>query len=191
MTSKTHTLTGAGVAALFCTGFSFPFVPVIAGAVIGSLLPDIDHPKASINQKILIFKNKLTLQITFILLGAAAFLYGSTVFKMVGVFLVLTALSAHRKFTHSLIGLFGFSGICYAVTQFYTGNIKNFVIGLIIGYVIHIVTDCLSNHGIELLFPFSDKHFALPIVKTGGISEYIFLLLVVALIGSTLKIRGF
>lgn len=191
MTSKTHTLTGGGIAALACVGFSFPLVPVVAGALIGSLLPDIDHPKAAINQRLLIFKNKLALQFTFLLIGGAAFLYGSTILKMVGVFLIFTALSAHRKFTHSIIGLLAFSGICFSVLYFYSGSLKTVIIGLIIGYVTHIVTDCLSNHGIELLFPFSERHFALPVVKTGGVSELIFLILVMTLIVSTLKGLGF
>lgn len=187
MTSKTHTITGCGVSAIICTGFSMPLIPIVAGAFLGSLLPDIDHPKSSINQRILIFKNKLALQVTFLLLGVASFLYGPTVLKMIGVFLVFTALSAHRKFTHSLIGLFAFSGICYSLIYFYNGNIKTIVIGLIIGYTVHIISDCLSNHGIELLYPFSDKHFAIPIVSTGGLSEAIFLIVIIALIASVLK----
>lgn len=187
MTSKTHTITGCGVSAILCTGFSIPFVPIVAGAFLGSRLPDIDHPQSSINQRILIFKNKLALQVTFLLLGVASFIYGPTVLKTIGVFLVFTALSAHRKFTHSLIGLLSFSGICYSVVYFYTGNIKNLVIGLIIGYTVHIIADCLSNHGIELLYPFCDKHFAIPMVKTGGLSEAVFLLVIIVLIASALK----
>lgn len=75
MTGKTHMAIGivAGLTASADQPLENQLVLVMA-SVLGSLLPDLDHPKAKLNQKLLIFKNKFY-RVLFYLSFAAGFTY--------------------------------------------------------------------------------------------------------------------
>lgn len=176
-TRKTHIITGSGVGAVVAAALHIPVMPLIVGAAIGSGIPDIDSEKSAINQKILILKNRATLKITYIIMGLTAIINGQISLKLIGVFLILAAISGHRKFTHSILGGVSFSGICIYTLYSYNANslISYMVLGLIIGYVVHLTADSFSNHGLELFWPIHDKNFGLRLISTGRVSEYIFL----------------
>lgn len=186
-TSKTHVITGSGVGAVVAAALHLPIMPLILGAILGAGIPDIDSEKSAMSRKILIFKNRATLKITYVILGLATIINGQISLKLIGAFLILAAISGHRKFTHSLLGLLSFSGICIYTLYSYSTNglIRNMVLGLIIGYAVHILADSFSNHGIELFWPFYDKNFGLRIISTGKLSEYIFLVVSVAVMAIT------
>lgn len=181
-TNKTHIITGSGLGAVVATALQLPVIPLIIGASLGAGIPDIDSEKSTISRKILIFKNRLALKITYIIIGLAAIIIGQISLKLIGAFLILTAISGHRKFTHSILGLLSFCGICLYALNSYSGIIRYFVLGLIIGYATHILTDSFSNHGIELFWPLSEKNFGIRLISTGKMSEHIFLAILSILI---------
>jgi len=79
---------------------------------------------------------------------------------------------AHRKATHSAIGLAVFSGTVLLIS----GSIRSAAVGplvlaAIVGYVSHLVTDALTAHGIPLLWPDDRRVYLLPEryrISTGG-----------------------
>ena len=71
-TNKTHIITGSGVGAVVATALQLPVIPLVIGAILGAGIPDIDSEKSAISRKILIFKNRLALKITYFIIGISA-----------------------------------------------------------------------------------------------------------------------
>lgn len=46
-------------------------------------------------------------------------------------------------------------------------------ISFLVGYVSHILLDCLNKRGIMLLYPISRKHFHFATINTGGFFDYL------------------
>lgn len=181
-TNKTHIIIGSGVSAVVAVALQLPVIPLLVGATIGSGIPDIDSEKSTISRKILIFKTRTALKITYSIIGIAAIIKGQISLKLMGVFLILAAISGHRKFTHSFLGLLSFCILCLYALFFHIGIIRNIVFGLIIGYGTHILADSFSNHGIELLWPIYEKNYGFRLIRTGRMSEHIFLVISTILI---------
>lgn len=120
---------------------------VMAGAFIGSVLPDIDHPGSFIGRKV----------------------------KPISIILNRTV--GHRGMTHAPIFVLGLSALLGFLVMKLTGFTQAislfFVLGLFAGMVSHLLMDMLTKSGIPLLYPFSKKDFSIAPFKTGGIGEYI------------------
>lgn len=156
MTGKTHMAIGivAGLTASADQPLENQLVLVMA-SVLGSLLPDLDHPKAKLNQKLLIFKNKFY-RVLFYLSFAAGFTYlffltDNKIFGLLGLLSFFIGISSHRSFTHSIIG---FLVISYTVNLINTKYMLPSVYsGFVIGYVLHIIADFFTMKGIQLFYP--------------------------------------
>ncbi|AMN30926.1 hypothetical protein BFS06_11995 [Clostridium perfringens] len=100
---------------------------LISGAYVGSLIPDLDHPKSYLGKKFKTLSNTLN--------------------KLFG----------HRGLTHTPIMYFIFSAILYLISVFIHGNTQiiytQFAIGLSLGYLSHLFMDSLTKAGIPLLYP--------------------------------------
>ncbi|WP_284155523.1 metal-dependent hydrolase [Sulfuricystis multivorans] len=120
----------------------------LAGGAIGSLLPDIDHPKSWLGRRI-----------PFISIP-------------------LSNLVGHRGITHSMIALIVVQSIVLAAIAYLRATQDRafaapFLIAAGIGYASHLVADWMSNTGIPLLWPNRDR-FAAPItLQTGSAAEYL------------------
>ena len=80
----------------------------------------------------------------------------------------------HRGISHSLIIV----AVLYILISILN---KNIAIAFCINYLLHIIADCLTVMGCQLLFPFSNKNYGLKLFKTNGFIEkivYIIILLV-------------
>ncbi len=94
-----------------------------AAAIVGSLLPDIDHAGSKTGRY---------------------FWFISKPLKLFGI--------KHRGFTHSIIGVLLFSFLTKELIAFnWISTISWY--GLIIGYVSHLVADMLNVQGLPLLYP--------------------------------------
>lgn len=182
MTGKTHITVGVATGLTLAIGYPKESQAIlIAAAVVGSLIPDLDHPRSKINQRVLLFKNKLFKMITYSLMGLVLIyldyvLYasGNKTLRLIGLALILIGISRHRGFTHSLLGLILFSSIVYIGTMKF--NLYEAFIGFAIGYASHLFMDLLTEKGIYLLFPV-DKRVRIPLgIKTSGFEEYIILM---------------
>jgi inner membrane protein len=129
---------------------------VMAGAFLGSVLPDIDHKGSFIGRR----------------LKPISFILHHTI--------------GHRGLTHTPIFVIGFSTLlAYLVMQlsgFAQTVMLFFVLGLFGGMVSHLALDLLTESGIPLFYPFSKKDISLAPFRTGGIGEYIASLACMALI---------
>lgn len=181
MTGKTHVTAGIAVGLTLAAGNPIEKQAIlILAAVVGALIPDMDHPRSKINQRILLFKNKLFKMITYSLMGGGLIYLdtilndpGSRILRMLGLALILVGLSRHRGFTHSLLGLVLFSVIVYIGTLNY--NLYVVFVGFVIGYVSHLVLDLVTVQGIELLYPYK-KNIKIPLgIKTNGKVENLIL----------------
>lgn len=82
---------------------------------------------------------------------------------------IIKMIFGHRGITHSLLAVG-----CVFLLSFLMKN--NFVFGIAIGYLLHIVGDTFSKSGVKWFNPFSNKSIRLPGglgYKTGGAIEYI------------------
>lgn len=120
---------------------------VMAGAFLGSVLPDIDHKNSFIGRR----------------LKVISFALHHTV--------------GHRGLTHSPLFIIALSTILSLFVLQLSGFTKLisflFVLGLFFGMLSHLIMDSLTKGGIPLLYPFSKKHYSIGKFKTGGIGEYI------------------
>jgi inner membrane protein len=157
MMAKTHVIVGLtyGVALLPAVGTRYTPVEygaVVVGLVIGSLLPDIDHPHSTISQFI----------------------------PIVGRF--ISAWTQHRGLFHSILGvvlMFGAAGLASSTVRSVTTTLglptelpPYIGAGLIIGYALHIIADMLTTHGVKLFYPLR-WNVGLPLFSTGGFREVI------------------
>lgn len=180
MKGKTHLVVGLAAGVTIALNRDIDsFALIILGTSIGSLMPDIDHPKSKINQKLLRQKNKGNKILFYSLIGMILLyiytLKKDDVFLLSGVISILVGVSKHRGFTHSILGIFLFMKLGEnLVTKF---GYYDIYMGFIIGYIGHLFSDFLTKGGIEIFYPFSEN-FSFPInIKTGGIAEKFILFL--------------
>jgi inner membrane protein len=162
MKGETHVTIGvATTTALMTSGVLAPGIMPVVAAVIGSLLPDIDHNNSSINNRLMMSKG------AYILLAAGLLYYSRQPLTYVAAaILLLIGFSRHRAITHSLVALVGL----YVLTGYFSDAIQ---IGVMVGYAMHLVADFFTKQGIELLFPYG-KNFRSPLtISTGNGIEYL------------------
>lgn len=181
MKGKTHG--GVGIIALILIAEKMPGKFSYLGLVmvlVGSLLPDIDHPKSIINKYILPFSNKMTKVAIYAAIGAIILWYdyinpGEPIFKALAVAFIIIAISTHRNgLTHSVAGMVLFSFIAGYIGNSYNQQYLTYY--FMIGYGMHLVCDMATNRGIPLMYPFSKKKFKFPFTyktnsKIGGLLE--------------------
>lgn len=118
MMGRTHMAFGFLAGILLFAAFNQPWYLFIPLAMLGSLLPDVDHEKSKINRMI-------------------------PVTRWVPMFF------KHRGFFHSI-----FPAIIIYI-GFHYANLDLVGIPLAIGYIAHLLSDCLTRMGCNLLHPFS------------------------------------
>lgn len=126
-------------------------VLMVAGGVLGSMLPDIDHPGSAFGRRVPFLS------------------------------IPLSAVFGHRGITHSLIAVIGMSAlIWYALhhLNWHPGYSVPFVVGLAVGYLSHLAGDWMTNSGVPLLWP-SRRRFVAPLrIFTGDYRERLLALVV-------------
>ncbi len=176
MTGKTHV--AMGMAAGLTIGFGQPFknqLALVLASAIGSLIPDLDHPKGRLNQKLLFINNNFYRAIFYLSL-AGIFMYihivkKNDIFLFLGMISSLIGISSHRSFTHSIIGFLTATSIVGLGTLDY--QLYSIHSGFLIGYVLHLVADFFTAKGIKLFYPIN-TNVSFPItIKTNGRAEKI------------------
>lgn len=136
MTYKTHMLAGAAIGIATVGLFNVDVVDsglYLFGAILGSVLPDVDHPKSWIANRT----------------GSLKYLFAGL---------------GHRGMLHSLIGTF-----VVTVVLVLGFGINMFTMGLLWGYLSHLLMDSLNPSGVAWLWPKKDRYnFA----KIGTNSEF-------------------
>lgn len=105
-----------------------------AGLVIGSLLPDIDHPRSTLSLKV----------------------------RPIG--FIVSKLFRHREYTHSIVGAITMSLLFYMLLAYFEGTKEIayvFTVSLAIGIISHIFLDMLNKTGVALFYPFTRKRIRL------------------------------
>lgn len=144
MDYKTHRIGGVCAGIIFSAITITPINPsekivysaaVIVGSVVGSLIPDLDHPKSVIGKR---FKP-----------------ISKGISKAFG----------HRGITHSPMALVVYSMLMLKLTktpkEYYELLFQYGAIGSAVGYLSHLVLDMLTVGGIPLFYPISKKRFKL------------------------------
>lgn len=121
------------------------FLLATAGLTLGALLPDIDHPRSTITNKV------KPIGYTF-----------SIVFK-------------HRGFTHSLLGSIIMTfllAILFAALNINKAAMPILLKSIYIGIISHILLDMLTPTGVCILYP-SNKRYSIGGFRIGGFGELI------------------
>lgn len=117
---------------------------LLASSLLGSVLPDIDHPKSWLGRRLIIIS------------------------------LPLSALVGHRGVTHSMAALaLIFAGGFWGLSQVsLDSNLWALsVVGLCLGYASHLFGDWASNSGIPLLWPRKKRYRSPVTFFTGSLDE--------------------
>ncbi|MGB9812381.1 MAG: metal-dependent hydrolase [Thermovenabulum sp.] len=162
MTGSTHILIGAlsGViltSKMNITGVSAASLTAISA--ISALIPDIDMPGSKIGRKA----------------KPASFILNKTV--------------GHRGIMHSLLGaiITAFIVKMYLSLQHFNYiipglNEAKITAGLLIGYLSHLLGDMMTKEGIPLLYPLIRRKISIVGIKSGGIAEQIFSIILIIII---------
>lgn len=177
MTGKTHRVGGAiaGALVIHISGYNLDVAAcTMVGAIFGSLLPDIDHPKSTISIKLWFVSWPLMILKQIIKMATS----GLSKKKQRNI----SSMLGHRGITHSLLACISVLVAAIAIGAFIqvkgNGNGSTegyyiaFAIGILAGMVSHLALDMLSN-GVPLLCPISYKRVGVKWIKTGSIQEWI------------------
>ncbi len=126
---------------------------VLIAALVGSVFPDIDHPRSSIAQQSLLFE---------------------------GVSRAVSSLGGHRGVVHSLFACSFFTAALYVFLN-HGGFGGAIAWGFGFGYLTHLLGDSMTKGGIAWLRPFRDRKVRGPL-RTGSTAEELLLVLLLALI---------
>lgn len=167
MTGKTHMAIGIATGLVLTRGEPAQTQLVFTLAcTLGSLVPDLDHPKAKLNQNILLLKNKFNSILLYLSLTVGfVYLYfteESILFGLLALMTFLISISTHRGFTHSILGYVLATSIVRILSLEY--NAPNIYLGFSLGYITHLIGDFLTVQGIKLFYPIS-KNIAFPIMS--------------------------
>lgn len=176
MTGKTHV--AIGIAAGLTVSLGQPVenqLVLVVASIVGSLIPDLDHPKAKLNQKLLLINNNFYRALFYLSLGSIfMYLYfakGIEPFLLLGIISFLVGISSHRSFTHSIVGFLASASIVGIGTLDY--GLPSVYSGFVIGYVLHLLADFFTPKGIKLFYPLK-INVAFPItIKTSSKAEKI------------------
>lgn len=125
---------------------------LIAGSILGATMPDIDHKNSQISHKhkFLSFVTRL--------------------------------FCTHRGFTHSVPALLILSGILFGIKQLLSPEIVFYysplMIGIILGYVSHMILDLFNPLGIPLFYPLPFR-MKVANIKTNGLGAVVVELIVI------------
>ena len=181
MTGKTHVAIGIATALTISIGQPpEEQLVLVLTSVIGSLIPDLDHPKGKLNQKLLLINNNFYRALFYSSLGFIFmylyFLKGIRYFLLLGIVSFLIGISNHRGFTHSILGFLASASIVGVVTLKH--DLPNAYSGFIIGYALHLIADFFTPKGIKLFYPLNVNVSSPITIKTGsGTEKIIFMLL--------------
>jgi len=146
-------------------------VAVMAGAFLGSVLPDIDHRGSFIGRRLRIISTP------FAIAGFASKQVKKVANTVTGKKGSTDTIISHRGITHTLIFAIGLCTLLsYLVLQlsgFSQAIMLFFVLGLFGGILSHLVLDMLTKSGVPLLYPFTKRDFSFAPFETGGVGEYI------------------
>lgn len=180
MMGKTHMTIGAAASILVLNKLGIEPSLITAGVgAIAALIPDADHPKSFINQRLLPIKNTIG-KIAFYC-GIGGYLiyqnnFQSDLITVLGLILFGIGLSPHRKFTHSCIILPIMAIVLSVMIKPYIS--RAICIAFIVGMLSHLV-DYFTDRGIEALYPLSEKRYKFFItIQTNGFMEKIITIIV-------------
>ncbi|WP_027633414.1 metal-dependent hydrolase [Clostridium hydrogeniformans] len=176
MMKKTHVVVGITLSTIVATilNKNITLIYIIA-SFIGSLFPDVDHPRGSINQRILLVNNWICKVLTYLMLAAILYIYGSKALDIKTIyytipFLIGIAFSRHRSITHSILGILASMVLINFIKLKYNLDLRD---PFFVGYISHILLDMFNPQGVELLWPYR-KRIKFPLtVETGGMGEKI------------------
>jgi inner membrane protein len=149
MKGYTHAL--LGVAGAVAVHALHPYLPAglpgmgvaVICAGVGALLPDVDADESLIRQATGTARHR----------------------GLVGL-VVSWIMPAHRGLTHSSLAAFAASALAWMFPAYW-------VIALATGYVSHLAADMLTQGGIPLFWPLSQRRISLLPLTTGGAGEYL------------------
>lgn len=171
MMAPTHRLGGiaAGIATatLIHTDTAGTLI-ILAGALVGSIFPDIDNKNSRISYK---------MPITALIVSA-----GKYIVRIIASSLprkkkqYVMSLIGHRGLTHSLIGSTIFPAIVILLGLLFkikAGYVLLAGLSIFIGCLSHLILDMVSG-GVPLFMPFSTDLYIIAKIKTGSNKEWIF-----------------
>jgi len=126
---------------------------VFVAVLVGSIFPDIDHPRSSIARQS---------------------------FLTQGISRVASSVSEHRGIFHSLVASIILTLPLYAILS-YSGLAVAPALGFWFGYLAHLVGDSATRGGVKWLQPFSDWKLKGP-VRTGSVTEELIFVLLLAIV---------
>ena len=180
MTGKTHV--AIGIATALTISLKQPIESqlfVVISSAIGSLVPDLDHPKGKLNQRLLLINNNLYRALFYLSLGGIFmylyFLKEMKLFLLLGITALFIGISSHRGFTHSIIGFLAFASIARICTLDY--GLSSVYSGFTIGYLSHLIADFFNPKGIKLFYPLNVNVSSPITISTNSKTEKIMFLL--------------
>lgn len=192
MNFKTHVIGGVS-AGVLANGLLVPHVTIsgdtttqivlssvfVAGAVLGSIFPDIDHRGSYLGRRARIISTPLTVA------GEVSKQSKKMLNRVRKKKVSTESIISHRGITHTPLLLMILMSLMLFSSNHFLDGISSLVlsymaIGFGIGIASHIFLDTLTKGGVPLLYPFSSKKFSFLPLKTGGMMESVIAVFMIA-----------
>lgn len=168
MTGTTHRLAGlsTGITAIEILQVNDVKIQtaLLAGCILGSLLPDIDNPQSTISYKIPFIRTVYGLFQKFLRVGAGVLPKCQKEYVRSSI--------GHRGLSHSLFIAIMLPMLAWLAGRVIGLNSDMFSMGLMLGLLSHILLDLFSG-GTRLFLPFSIHNVKFLKIKTGGMMEWV------------------
>ena len=132
MNGRTHLMAGIATGMAYCAYLGRFDVAIVGVAIVGALIPDIDHPQS---------------------LASGIVPGASMVLSLGGI--------RHRGFTHSALFVGMATGIAWLVCQ-NVGLSMTMAMAFGLGILSHIMLDMMTSAGVPVLYPFRVKYRVVP-----------------------------
>lgn len=80
----------------------------------------------------------------------------------------------HRGLTHTVLG-----AVLFSIPVFIFINNKIYWLIFLVGYLLHLILDCLNPSGVNLYSPIHKHKYTFNLISTGSVEENIYLLLLI------------
>ncbi|MCL2400405.1 MAG: metal-dependent hydrolase [Defluviitaleaceae bacterium] len=175
---------------------------VLVSAPLAAMLPDIDHGQSKLGKSRKMIAKIAILASVIALIGAAwhhswyMMDYSTLLIVILGVVIPMVILfklsqspaikksigfvTKHRGIMHTLLIP---ACMIFASTFITEPYFRILLYGCTVGYVSHILADCLTKRGCPILFPITPKNISLTKIRTGSETEKMFvIILIIAII---------
>lgn len=136
---------------------------LMGGALVGSLIPDIDHPNSYISKRFVVL-SWITNLFLWLIKGITSLLLFISFWLKENQKQEILKMFEHRGIFHTLLFAFLLTFLV-GLIPINEEILKMLQLGFLVGYLSHLLMDMLTVSGVKILFPITTHTFHYPLIR--------------------------